>query len=395
MRSPSLPPPPPVTASLGIERTESANTVAAYLKDMTDGGPWGSGPNFSWSDDPGMALFTSPPSVRFSADTPDDFRNLTIRAVDAINAWLPYEQHITIGSDVSRSTYNRLPPTGDIYVGLGRVRGGGRPDADGGADIDVSKVFDSAQNRWEKREILASRVWMTPNQEGLSESHVFSTIVHELLHTLGLHGHVEREKYPETVMGADYLRLVNGVPEIDGVALLAAYTQLESGAEPEDLTADSLGSWSNQKTVFAGTLQACQCGDFGTDWINGYAVPWANGQVTTGTFAGSGLSGTATWTGQFVGFTPDKRAVSGHSTIAVNIGTLDGNADFTGMQFYEGGAQWDDGDLGYTLTLDGNYFRSTGGDPGYTSGHFVGTRHDGAVGIVEHPDLTGAFGATR
>ena len=59
------------------------------------------------------------------------------------------------------------------------------------------------------------------------------------------------------------------------------------------------------------------------------------------------------------------------------------------------GVQWLDGNLHYTLALDGNFLRSNGGDEGYVSGRFVGAGHEGAVGILEHPNLTGAFGAVR
>ncbi len=63
---------------------------------------------------------------------------------------------------------------------------------------------------------------------------------------------------------------------------------------------------------------------------------------------------------------------------------------------------WQDGDLGYTIaivregTIEGFVSTSSSGDdPGVISGAFVGSEHEGAIGTVEHPDLSAGFGATR
>ncbi|MCY4260466.1 MAG: hypothetical protein OXC91_09410, partial [Rhodobacteraceae bacterium] len=58
--------------------------------------------------------------------------------------------------------------------------------------------------------------------------------------------------------------------------------------------------------------------------------------------------------------------------------------------------------LAYTLTLWEDGTRSgfdtafaTDDDPGVVTGIFVGVAHEGAAGVLEHPDLAAAFGGVR
>ena len=118
-----------------------------------------------------------------------------------------------------------------------------------------------------------------------------------------------------------------------------------------------------------------------------------------------------------MGFTPRQEALRGNSTIQVDIAALTGSAAFAELEYWNAGAApgdagtgttWGDGNLNYRIAMDGNYFRSNGGDSGYVAGRFISGNltpevigrfdaagHQAAVGILEHPDLTGAFGAVR
>ena len=187
-------------------------------------------------------------------------------------------------------------------------------------------------------------------------------------------------------------------------------------AAPEiDYRHDRLRCWAD--TCYKGSITP----EFGVDWRHDVARPWANGDITGASFADAVLVGwlseTATWKGELVGFTPAQEAVHGDSAISidlaaltygdpyeVDIATLTGEAAFTALEHWNAGAmpgaprtgtQWTDGDLHYSLALDGNYLRSNGGDEGYISGRFVGDEHEGVVGILEREDLTAAFGASR
>ena len=146
---------------------------------------------------------------------------------------------------------------------------------------------------------------------------------------------------------------------------------------------------------------------FGVDWRNGMARPWVDNTSLSNSFADFGLSGTATWAGELVGFTPRQEAVLGNAAMEIDIAALKGRAAFTALEHWNAGAApgavgtgttWGDGDLHYAIAagqIGGYGIRSAGGDAGYVSGRFVGSRHRAAIGILEHPDLTGAFGAVR
>ena len=58
-----------------------------------------------------IEVHASPPVIRFVDDTTPEARRATMRAVDNINAWLPWEKHISIGPDLNAedSVLVRLP----------------------------------------------------------------------------------------------------------------------------------------------------------------------------------------------------------------------------------------------------------------------------------------------
>ena len=56
---------------------------------------------------------------------------------------------------------------------------------------------------------------------------------------------------------------------------------------------------------------------------------------------------------------------------------------------------WGDGDLGYTIAVNGNTFVQTGGDTGTVTGAFLGRAHEGMGGVLERNDLSAGFGGKR
>ena len=424
-------------------------------------------------------LHKSPPTVRFMSEQPAPAaRAATLRAIDNINAWLPYDKHITVGEDVPlailvnyelelNKVVRTLPSTvfwddGDVGYYPEELRPG------------LSKSFDKAATAFNN--LIKEGNIITVDLDsgvgggyagggGFTGIHIhkdYSTntaiIQHELLHALGMNGgkagyikfgrdfnknsaegpqsyysHVLVSQFPESDMAYDSpYYAIHGLSQIDGETIQVLYTKLLSlgdeytpysliydpirGAvvlEHDDFSMNDLGPWDDGVIRYAGRIESLTTDYYGTDeieaafgvdWRNGMARPWADGWATEGTFAGSGLSGTATWAGELVGFTPTQEAVHGDSAIEVDLGRMTGEAAFTALEHWNAGArpgargtgaQWNDGDLHYSLGLDGNYLRSNGGDDGYVSGRFVGDQHEGVVGILERPDLTGAFGGTR
>ncbi len=117
-------------------------------------------------------------------------------------------------------------------------------------------------------------------------------------------------------------------------------------------------------------------------------------------------SGTVTWNGTLIGFTPGENPVVGDAELRVSMSNLSGQADFTGLEQWTAGTapggagsgtMWGDGDLSYRLDITGNRFRDQAGslDDGRLTGAFVGYSHEGAAGTLERGDLTAAFGASR
>lgn len=379
---------------------------------------------------------TSPPVVRFLTGTRPESRAVTLRAIDNINAWLPYEKHITVGNDIDeREIPDPRFPYGSVIF----------------PNVIIAK-FDSNS---------LSGAGGVGNFFGIEISQCCSAdhrvIQHELLHAMGLDGgrtyfetfgegneeeaannghwylHVPVSKFPESEMAyASPYDDRHGLSQIDGEMIQAVYTR-ESLRTPhefepyrehyfsiglDNLSPDNLGPWDESVIRYSGSFERMmppwtgECIEdcsyvppaFGVDWRNGMARPWADGDLPNDTIAETRQSGAATWTGELVGFTPAREAVHGESAIEVNLTTLTGEVAFTALQHWSvgtppddggTGAQWSDGDLRYSLELDGNYLRSNGGDEGYVSGRFVGGDHHGVVGILERSDLTGAFGATR
>ena len=97
-------------------------------------------------------------------------------------------------------------------------------------------------------------------------------------------------------------------------------------------------------------------------------------------------------------------SLAGAADLTINLATLRGQIDFTGLEHWGvnatpgtvgSGTIWNDGDLSYSVIVRGNTFRQTGGDAGEVTGAFFGARHEGMGGVVERSDMSAGFGGTR
>ena len=193
---------------------------------------------------------------------------------------------------------------------------------------------------------------------------------------------------------------------IDRAALLAAYGRLDPGAQPDELTAENLGSWTDTSFHLRGDVDF-QGGraSFGVASGNGLIQPWASGPTPWTNLADNEtLSGSATWNGALLGITSSSETVAGDARLSVNLASLRGQLDFTGMEKWGvneapgaagSGTTWDDGDLGYTIEVRGNTFIQTGGDDGKVTGAFFGVVHEAMGGVLERADLAAGFGGKR
>lgn len=211
-------------------------------------------------------------------------------------------------------------------------------------------------------------------------------LAHELLHALGIDRHVGNRF--DSIMvhrrifwsGPDSL-----LQRVDREALQALYTRLNPGDDPT-----AFGLWAGTSTHLAGNGPNA---NFGVALRNGHVEPWAHGERPAWTLATTpGLSGTVTWRGALVGFS-SQQPVIGDARVTVELDDLTGTADFTSLE--SRGVLWGDGDLGYTIAVEGRAFHETGGDEGDLAGIFTGRMSEGAAGTLERTDLTAAFGAER
>ena len=409
--------PPPIEPFDAVETSwrrshggEPTSRIVDYLGVHASGGPWQSGPVYSWSHDPGLVRLASPPTVRLAAGASERERAITAYAVALINRALPYDHHLALGADapvgVAGQWEQRLPniPDGQIFVEfVNTPPQGGRPGSEALAHQDVETEYDESLGRWEKKRLRAASVEMNSEFFHDRPDHqAVSVLVHEMLHALGLQGHVDAPAFHDSNMYNAWFRLDGSLPAIDTAALQALYTRLGEETEPEDLSALSLGAWSRETIHLSGDLDDIA---FGVRHSNGVSMPWTSGTEPSSALKDNNrLSSTATWHGGLLGFTPALQVVGGNAELSINLGTMDRRADFTELQSWAAGttpgalgtgSQWNAGSLGYAITVGGNYLRSTGGDDGTVNGQFYGAGHQGVAGSLERDDLTAAFGATR
>jgi hypothetical protein len=397
---------------------EPGARVSAYLNALASYDP---DYNFasSLADDGnkyGLAAFTSRPVLRIAEGTSAEHRRLTLEAVARVNAALPWSRRILIGEPAPPTPHGIVDymelegteniPDGQIFVNFAPITsrtwwGVAQSSRDWQWDYDVQ--------RWVTVGMRASRIVIDHDKHIAQRSYggrygwrnsVRNTLMHELLHALGLSGHVPKSRFLDSTMKkhADRTPFLD-LPTIDADALWAAYTRFEPGTE----SFENLGLWAD--TSFHIRADSEDVGAFGVGIRNGLARPWAFGPMPNTDLADNrALSGSATWNGVLLGFTPEAHTVAGAARIGVDLSSLAGHADFTELESFGvraspgapgTGTQWLDGDLGYTIAVRGNVFQETGGDAGTLSGHFTGGGHEGAVGTLERRDLSAAFGAER
>ncbi len=319
-------------------------------------------------------------------------RSHVLAAVQLVNAALPESAKLSVGSPLPGFSLSDTVDAGGHYFGAGRELA----NTIHVEFVPESEFYDNgaAGTSWGEY-ILLSRGSFPAYTD---ERKAVILMAHELIHSLGIGGHPPASF--DTIMEAtnrvyDYAQgsrhPASLLYPIDREALRALYGPLLDSADPQQL-----GPWSSVSEHF---FVSNEHGAFGVARRNGYAEPWAYGTApATDLAANRQLSGSASWAGVLVGFTPAARRVAGNAGIAVNLASMDGTAAFTELATIEDSGlttQWGDGDLRYTIAVSGNTFRETEGDAGRLTGIFAGRQHEAAGGTLERTDLTAAFGASR
>ena len=228
-------------------------------------------------------------------------------------------------------------------------------------------------------------------------------IVHELLHALGIVGHVDSIEFPDSIMGTAGEFIPNPgyiISRIDREALQIMYM-----SQRTDLYND-WGEWSDTSHHLMGQSQDGGL-QFGVALFNGLPQPWASGAMpNTYLKDNRSLFGTATWSGSLLGFSGPS-PIAGDASLQVGLATLtnpDSEHDLRFRDIYflnrfESADPWFSArNIDYRVKVGGNGFRNVHGEGyerGVVTGAFLGRNHEHMGGTVKRTDMVGAFGGSR
>ena len=232
-----------------------------------------------------------------------------------------------------------------------------------------------------------------------------SVIIHELLHALGIWGHVDSVEFPDSLMGnsGGYIPNVTHIlNKIDREVLQIMYMSRET-----DLYND-WGEWSDTSHHLAVRSEDGAL-NFGVALFNGLPQPWARGTTPDVNLADNrSLFGTATWSGDFVGYSGPSPLL-GNVELQVSLSTLYDPSSEQDLRFRDiyylnrFGSDTDDiwfptRNIDYKVNVYGNQFANVQGEDreeGWVTGVFLGSSHEHMGGTVKRTDMVGAFGGSR
>ena len=365
--------------------------------------------------------FGAQKTLRIDSTAHASERRAAEAALRNINAALPWRHRILLGPDISESLATENIPEDEIHIHFTDGKASW-PDPGEGEEYEpnILGIGGSNSDRDAYR-VLGGYTYIDRQAVGRDATRMEFVVAHEILHAWGMGAHVDPDVYPDALLVPALPRNLNEVPRLwltlEGEALLAEI-KLTPGTRVSDLTVNDLGPWDEDGFHLFGQTRLggpnAETMQFGVGYRNGLGSPWAWGSVPATRLRDNPvMSGRrmATWAGSLLGFTGAGHPVGGDAEIGIDLSSLQGQADFRELESWASethpgapgsGLRWGDGDLHYTIGVvteaGTEVFVSTfaaGDDPGIVTGGFVGARHEGAAGVLEHPDLSAAFGATR
>ncbi len=256
---------------------------------------------------------------------------------------------------------------------------------------------------------LASALYLPDDFDTTEYIHPRRVIVHELLHALGIMGHVDSIEFPDSIMGSagDHIpNLGHIISKIDREVLQIMYM-----SQRTDLYND-WDEWSDTTFHIAGRTEDENL-RFGIALFNGLPQPWMRGALPENELADNArLRGTVTWSGSLLGFSGPS-PIAGDAELEVRMAALqdpEGEHDlrfrdiafvnrYESDDFSESSDRWfDTRNIDYKVGIIGNGFSNIdedGYEHGHVTGTFAGSRHEHMGGTLKRTDMVAAFGGSK
>ena len=217
-------------------------------------------------------------------------------------------------------------------------------------------------------------VGVDPATTRLARQSDYEVFVHEMIHAMGLLGHVPSGRYGPDELMDNRARLIRSVKEHHYLSLVHHY-------DP-----NYLGGWNGDYEFLRGDT-----GDVGYEvWLMNDALAWpiyGFGDRDWTQAHPRELGGSASWRGGLVGYTSGQRFVEGTSALDYDFGADRLSANFT----------WDGGGVANYRRVEtgalGTFYAEDA--RGAMHGLFLGDDHEYASGSLDRTDITAAFGAER
>ncbi len=351
----------------------------------------------SYLSDDGFHSFRVQPSIRFGRgfeNSDSELYWVLVESVRLLNDALPPEFQIKWGDDFLSGS---LVYEGDIVVAARPPSVVRNVCSENAVACAISNISVGGHTR--------DATLFFPDDFDASDL-VFArtVVVHELLHALGIQGHVDSIEFPDSIMGASGDFFPNPgfvMGRIDREVLQILYMSKDTARY------NDWSEWSDTTLHLVGRSED-DFVHFGVALFNGLPQPWARGRYPDTSLAGNRLlTGRASWEGSLLGFSGPS-PIMGDVRLDVTMSRLSGLQDLRFRDIFflnrydsDGPDRWFPArNLNYrvAITEGGNSFShwdDAESDEGIISGVFLGPRHEGMAGTIKRTDLVGAFGGTR
>lgn len=302
-----------------------------------------------------------------------DRENLIIRAVGIINRSLPAEKRLEL-----YSTPESLD--GSVTYWFDHHRAVAKTVLEY-IHAEILSLDHSAGLGWTDGysgyALVSSDLMATPE-------YAVQTMVHEILHALGLMGHPQHTHTSVLSYQHESTEIFDNIPLIDVAVLYDMY---------------HWGLWSGRIDTVFDVMDGVQFGVHSLNWGRAL-IPWVDGGHM-GPPEPSRLTGRASYEGQLVGKTTLlQQNVVGVAELGFDLGREEGDVRFHTIRHWDG-RMWNRKGYHYDLDVYGAYFDSfvEGNDQAKhvpdVVGAFYGYDGEVAAGTLQRTDLTAAFGARK